>query len=123
MKVVGELKLVCLFFFGFCSYGVMKRRFPILALGMRYPNLDVVRNIIKSCCILHNIAIDAKDMMPTEFAPGFFEAMQQSEMNCTYQFRRTGQQTIRDVLIDTYFKPMHANALAHGDLEDAELQM
>lgn len=35
------------------TYGVLKRRFPCLALGMHY-SLDYVQDIIIACCILHN---------------------------------------------------------------------
>ncbi|KAF0720277.1 putative nuclease HARBI1, partial [Aphis craccivora] len=38
------------------SYGVWKRRFPILSLGINVRNLDTVQAIIVATAVLHNIA-------------------------------------------------------------------
>lgn len=45
------------------SYGVIKRRFPVLAYGMRV-KLSTAQRIIVACAVLHNIAIDAREPMP-----------------------------------------------------------
>lgn len=45
-------------------FGVMKRRFPILALGIRL-HLNKVEAVIVSCAILHNIAIMLGEDEPT----------------------------------------------------------
>lgn len=50
------------------SYGVLKRRFPVLSLGMRL-KLETVQTIIVACAILHNIAIDNKDEILLEDVP------------------------------------------------------
>lgn len=47
------------------QYGVLKRRFPVLAYGMRM-NIETVQKIITSCCILHNICIERGEMIPPE---------------------------------------------------------
>lgn len=62
-------------------------------------------------------------LVALQLVDGFEEAMQRSEMNTVYQFRRTGQQTVRDILLDTYFQRMHANALIEGELDEEELMM
>lgn len=45
------------------QYGVMKRRFPVLALGIRL-KLDTAVNVILACCVLHNICILRKEHQP-----------------------------------------------------------
>lgn len=44
-------------------FGVVKRRFPILSLGIRV-SLDTAKKIIVVCAILHNLAIDMKEPDP-----------------------------------------------------------
>ncbi|XP_058817442.1 putative nuclease HARBI1 [Topomyia yanbarensis] len=56
------------------SYGVLKRRFPILALGMRV-KISTVQLITVACAVLHNIAIDVKEGMPPEEIEGFDEML------------------------------------------------
>lgn len=46
------------------QYGVWKRRFPCLALGLRC-KLDTSLKVIVACAVLHNICIQANDGMPT----------------------------------------------------------
>jgi len=38
-------------------FGVLKRRFPLLAYRIRLKNMDTIMAVITSTCILHNIAI------------------------------------------------------------------
>lgn len=45
------------------SYGVWKRRFPVLALGIRL-KLDRVEAIIIATAVLHNIACEMNDTLP-----------------------------------------------------------
>lgn len=45
------------------SYGVWKRRFPVLALGLRL-KLDRVQAIIVAAAVLHNIAVLFKENLP-----------------------------------------------------------
>ncbi|XP_062549921.1 putative nuclease HARBI1 [Armigeres subalbatus] len=56
------------------SYGVLKRRFPVLSLGMRV-RISTVQLIIVACAVLHNIAIDAKESEPPEEIEGFEEML------------------------------------------------
>lgn len=46
------------------SYGVWKRRFPILSLGISIKNLDTVQAIIVATAVLHNIATQFGDNEP-----------------------------------------------------------
>eukprot|EP00102_Acyrthosiphon_pisum_P019201 XP_016656411.1 PREDICTED: putative nuclease HARBI1 isoform X3 [Acyrthosiphon pisum] len=46
-------------------YGVLKRRFPVLSLGMRL-QISNIQNVIIACSVLHNIAIDCNDVMPMD---------------------------------------------------------
>nr|CAD7207158.1 unnamed protein product [Timema douglasi] len=45
------------------QYGVWKRRFPVLSLGMRI-SLDTCQDVIVACAVLHNIAINANEEEP-----------------------------------------------------------
>ncbi|XP_071032994.1 putative nuclease HARBI1 [Parasteatoda tepidariorum] len=45
------------------SYGILKRRFPCLSLGMSC-HVDNVSAIIVACCVLHNIALNLGDEEP-----------------------------------------------------------
>jgi len=46
-----------------CSYGVWKRRFPALALGLRL-KLNTTMAVIVATAILHNIACDENEYEP-----------------------------------------------------------
>ena len=56
------------------SYGVWKRRFPVLSMGLRV-NISTVQLIIVACAVLHNIAIDAKETEPPIEIEGFEEML------------------------------------------------
>lgn len=43
------------------AIGVLKRRFPCLALGMNY-RLEKVQDVIISCCILHNMILQETEV-------------------------------------------------------------
>lgn len=44
------------------SYGLLKRRFPILMYGIQVQRVAVIQKIIAVCCVLHNICIDMGDV-------------------------------------------------------------
>lgn len=46
------------------AIGVLKRRFPCLALGMHY-RLAKIQDVIVSCCILHNMILQETEMNRT----------------------------------------------------------
>lgn len=43
------------------SYGLLKRRFPILMYGIQVKRVAVIQKIIAVCAVLHNICIDMGD--------------------------------------------------------------
>lgn len=45
------------------QYGVWKRRFPVLSLGIRL-KVETAQDIIVACAVLHNIAINSKEAEP-----------------------------------------------------------
>lgn len=45
------------------QYGVLKRRFPVLAYGLRL-KVATCQKVVVACCFLHNIAIDRKEATP-----------------------------------------------------------
>lgn len=47
------------------SYGVLKRRYPVLSFGSRL-KLETTQAVIVACCVLHNMACDANDLEPPE---------------------------------------------------------
>ncbi|XP_067647458.1 putative nuclease HARBI1 [Eurosta solidaginis] len=81
------------------TFGVWKRRFPILSMGIRV-SMDTVMAIISACAVLHNIAISAKDPLPPidiEISPS--QILEEPETS----FRTDGDSTARTVLISDYF--------------------
>lgn len=49
------------------SYGVYKRRFPILHSGMQIRNISTVQKIVSVCAMLHNMCIDHGDVDVSDF--------------------------------------------------------
>lgn len=47
------------------QYGVWKRRFPVLSVGMRL-KLDTILTVIVAAAVLHNIAIEENEDIPPE---------------------------------------------------------
>lgn len=70
------------------QYGVLKRRFPCLSLGMRVKT-KTQASIIVACSVLHNFCIQQKDDLPDEFLystiPG--EISENSNINNIYNDR------------------------------------
>lgn len=118
------------------SYGVLKRRFPVLATGLRI-RLDGVEAVIVACAVLHNICLDARDVLPPVELEleGFNEAMEmQRELdanvlenllqarvateNQSARRRRKRQDiTIRDILVENYFRPMLLGRMHDDDID------
>lgn len=46
-------------------FGVWKKRFPVLSLGIR-SSVDLTKSIIVACAVLHNIAVSANEPNPIE---------------------------------------------------------
>lgn len=43
------------------AFGLLKRRFPVCAFGMRLRRLDVAQKIVTACFMFHNICLDMGD--------------------------------------------------------------
>lgn len=46
-------------------FGVWKRRFPVLALGIRL-KLETTKSLIEACAVLHNIAVEMREAYPID---------------------------------------------------------
>ncbi|XP_055839639.1 putative nuclease HARBI1 isoform X2 [Episyrphus balteatus] len=66
------------------SYGIWKRRFPILATGLRC-RVQTVQLIIIACAVLHNIAIDEKEPQTPPEMPGFEDMLRNTNVPSTRQ--------------------------------------
>lgn len=78
------------------QYGIWKRRFPVLSLGMRV-NSDLAKIIVVATAVLHNIAVDMKD--PTPIGEDIIEEAAESYIN-----EDIAENNARRRLIDNYFQ-------------------
>lgn len=60
------------------QYGVWKRRFPILKLGMRM-KLETIMNVIVATAVLHNVALDMNEEIPENWNEVDVEEVQNEE--------------------------------------------
>ncbi|CAH1974841.1 unnamed protein product [Acanthoscelides obtectus] len=82
------------------QYGVRKRRFPILILGMRL-DLHTIMAIIVATDVLHNIAIEENEAIPEEWIDHSEDEEINEQGNVGYD-NRSGQ-VVRQMLINEYF--------------------
>lgn len=88
-------------------FGLWKRRFPVLAYGIRL-KLDTGLTVIVATAVLHNIANQQGESQPPEtddFSENFLRRLirnGQIEINRRYQEGRVGL-TVRNNLINNYF--------------------
>ncbi|KAB0804518.1 hypothetical protein PPYR_01488 [Photinus pyralis] len=80
------------------SYGVWKRRFAVLSLGLRV-KLTTTLNIIVATAVLHNIAINMKVINP----PPVEVNIENVEWDVAVYEERHGRDNVRTNLIDNYF--------------------
>ncbi|KAB0798890.1 hypothetical protein PPYR_06770 [Photinus pyralis] len=79
------------------TFGVLKRRFPCLFLGLRN-TVHVCLMIIVACAVLHNIAIDSNDHLNE-----FFENQGRAEDIPIAEGYRNENTSIRTALVNTTF--------------------
>lgn len=60
------------------AIGMLKKRFPVLMVPMRYNKLDNVQRKIAACIVLNNIGINSKDNPPDSPSTDDERAMQQT---------------------------------------------
>ncbi|XP_037820787.1 putative nuclease HARBI1, partial [Lucilia sericata] len=80
------------------KYGVMKRRFPVLALGMALKT-STVMNVIVACSVLHNIAIDVNEILPN-ISSDIIEAVE-NDIECNKHFDVDIHAQLNDRLVRT----------------------
>lgn len=84
------------------SYGIWKRRFPCLSLGLRL-NIVTSQEVIAACAVLHNMAVERNEMQPP-LDPQLPEVNipgDQFERDMVVQDNRTTQRALID-----YFRRM-----------------
>lgn len=96
----------------------MKRRWPVLSMGMRV-QLQTIQMIIVACAVLHNIAIDEKDRLPPDEIEEFdrvlagvvvpTEPVPVEHDNRRVQVRRNRNNDVRDLLTRQYFQNLSVN--------------
>lgn len=84
------------------SYGVLKRRFPVLSLGIRV-KISTVQLIIVACAVLHNIAVDAKEEEPPTEIEGFNEMLAATVVPDCPNTERSATGCVRDHLVQIFF--------------------
>ncbi|CAH1976000.1 unnamed protein product [Acanthoscelides obtectus] len=82
------------------QYGVLKRRFPVLATGLRL-KLENSINVILACSVLHNICIDKNEDVPPVEVENIENDIQNGQMERNIQ---NGQNNLsRDILYGVCF--------------------
>lgn len=81
------------------QYGLLKRRFPVLAYGIRL-KIETAMKIVTACAIIHNICIDAREGLP----PGYVDIEDREEqpgepVHPDNGINRRGQRLARDVIL------------------------
>lgn len=90
------------------SYGVLKRRFPVLSLGMRV-QLHTVQAIIVACAVLHNIAVEEHERVPPDELEGFQDMLDATVVpGSAAADNDANVGNARDTLL-RYFAQLHAN--------------
>lgn len=84
------------------TFGVIKRRFPVLSFGMRV-KLETVKLIIIACAVLHNIAVDAKEQVPPINIEGFDDMLATTAVPETNINERNTPDNVRDRILLNYF--------------------
>ncbi|XP_055909260.1 putative nuclease HARBI1 [Eupeodes corollae] len=89
------------------SYGVWKRRFPVLATGLRC-RLDTVQSVIVACAVLHNIAIDENESQPPPEMYDFANMLAATDVPSDTLLGSASATThnVRARLVRSYFQPM-----------------
>lgn len=90
------------------QYGVLKRRFPVLAIGIRLELKNAI-NVIIACCVLHNMCILRNEDEPVNenIVPNMEELISNGQIN-NVTTNITSQNTygLRRLQITNYFDNM-----------------
>lgn len=86
------------------AFGVLKRQFPCLAIGIHF-HLDKIQDIIIACCILHNYIIQESnevDQFPLRQNEINLQMRMSEELN---RVQQNHQIRIQNYLIQNFFIP------------------
>ncbi|XP_055855004.1 putative nuclease HARBI1 [Episyrphus balteatus] len=85
-------------------FGVWKRRFPVLSIGMRC-SLPLVQDVIVATAVLHNMAIDKNEDEPPEDPEVYMQPDEViSEEQLNFSITRSGTRE-RDIILE-YFESL-----------------
>lgn len=89
------------------TFGVWKRRFPILFFGIRL-KMETTMAVIQSCAILHNLARIENDPQPPDENQDIMEILRNQivEIDVATQSQNNSAQAIRTTLITEHFAAM-----------------
>lgn len=92
------------------SYGIWKRRFPVLSTGIKLRKMKTVLGVIVASAILHNIAINTRELLPVTTDNEDFEQMLRDTAEPPPQAERNRQRdngnNARMTLVNGYFRHM-----------------
>lgn len=91
------------------TFGVIKRRFPCLSIGMAYKR-DKVQDVIVACCILHNFILKhypqdifQNDELAMDIARPIEREEIERQLDICEEFEQSQAISIQDFLINRYF--------------------
>lgn len=95
------------------QYGVLKRRFPCLSIGLRV-KLQTQVNIIVACSVLHNFCIEQKDFLPvglsdSEPEPPGHDEIHARNLNLNYNYDDRRRSKAKQNEFIAYFSNLRAN--------------
>lgn len=101
------------------SFGILKRRFPVLTRGMAI-STRVVQSVIIACVVLHNIAVDENEPAPPVVIPDFERMLADTTIEAEPHIEpQQSRNNVRSRFLSTYFpallRRVHVNEL--GDAE------
>ncbi|XP_046803828.1 putative nuclease HARBI1 [Lucilia cuprina] len=82
-------------------FGVWKRRFPVLSIGMRIA-VNTAMTVIVACAVLHNISTQRKEPLPLEEQPDIINEIIEND-NEVHENANNRNSNARTVLINSYF--------------------
>lgn len=100
------------------TFGILKRRFPVLSTGMAL-KLETVRHIVIACCVLHSIAVDNREpevVLDFSLAEAVQESLNFPENendDASALRRRQDEPAMRDILVEKTFRPLVAPQYRH----------
>ncbi|KAI8114807.1 hypothetical protein CVS40_12871 [Lucilia cuprina] len=82
-------------------FGVWKRRFPVLSMGMRIA-VNTAMTVIVACAVFHNISTQRKEPLPLEEHPDISNEIIEND-NEVHENAKNRNSNARTILINSYF--------------------